>query len=464
VIKGYEQRYGIDFKETFAPVVNFRTVKVLLALAATLDLEIHQMDVKTAFLNGELEEEIYMEIPEGYHDWKTKSNTEFESEPDMVLQLQKSLYGLKQAPRVWNKSLDSFLRSLGFKRSEADHSLYLRHDAIIAVYVDDMSLFAERIETIQQLKQQLKGKYEMTDLGEMKRFLGIEITRDRKARTIRLNQERYIDEVLQRFSMENCKPMKTPLPTRSNLEVYAKDANPDDRLLYQSMLGSIMYAMLWTRPDLAYTISLLGQFSANPGPDHWNCMKHVMRYLKGSKSVELQYSGSLDSLNFHGFTDSEFAGDQVTRKSTSGHIFMMSGGAVSWASKRQSTVAASSTEAEYIATAFAAKEAIWLRQLLREVEQQFIDPKEQSKLPATMLYGDNQGSISLTKNPENHQRTKHIDVQYHFTRARVESHEIAVEYIPTADMTADILTKSLEWIKHERHMRGMGLVDQQSGN
>jgi len=398
-----------------------------------------------------------MEIPKGYSNWKT------EPEKSTVLQLQKSLYGLKQAPRVWNKSLDSFLRSLGFNRSEADHSLYLRHDAIIAVYVDDMSLFAERIETIQQLKQQLKGKYEMTDLGEMKRFLGIEITRDRKVRTIRLNQERYIDEVLQRFGMENCKPMKTPLPTRPNLEVYTEDANPDDRLLYQSMLGSIMYAMLWTRPDLAYTVSLLGQFSANPGPEHWNCMKHVMRYLKGTKFMELQYGGSSDpcSLNFHGFTDSDFAGDQATRKSTSGHVFMMSGGAVSWASKRQSTVAASSTEAEYIATAFATKEAIWLRQLLREIEQHFIDPKEQSELPVTVLYGDNQGSISLTKNPENHQRTKHIDVQYHFTRARVESHEITVEYIPTADMTADILTKSLEWVKHERHLRGMGLV---SGN
>jgi hypothetical protein len=180
-----------------------------------------------------------------------------------------------------------------------DHSLYIRHDALIAVYVDDMSLFAERIETIQQLKQQLKGKYEMTDLGEMKRFLGIDITRDRKARTIRLNQERYIDEVLQRYGMGNCKPMKTPLPAKPNLKAHTKDAagdlkahiedaDPEDRLLYQSMLGSTMYAMLWTRPDLAYTVYLLGQFSANPGPDHWNCMKHVMRYLK---SVEPQYTG-----------------------------------------------------------------------------------------------------------------------------------------------------------------------------
>ena len=185
MIKGYEQRYGIDFKETFAPAVYFRTVKVLLALAATVDLEIHQMDVKTAFLNGELEEEIYMEIPKWYYDWKASGSPEMGT----VLQLQKSLHGLKQAPRVWNKSLESFLRSLGFKRSETDHSLYLRHDANIAVYVDDMSLFAERIETIQQLKQQLKSKYEMTDLGEMKRFLGIEFTRDRKARTMRLNQE-----------------------------------------------------------------------------------------------------------------------------------------------------------------------------------------------------------------------------------------------------------------------------------
>jgi hypothetical protein len=187
-------------------------------------------------------------------------------------------------------------------------------------------------------------------------------------------------------------------------------------------------------------------------------MKHVMRYLKGTKQMGIKYDGTV-SFNFHGYSDSDWAEDRATRRSTSGNVFLMAGGAISWASKRQATVAVSSTEAEYMAAAFAAKELIWLRQLLFDLERQFIDPEEQNDLPATVLYGDNTGSNSLTRNPEHHQRTKHIDVIYHFIRERVESNEVNVIYIPTDEMTADIHTKSLPYEKHRRHVQWMGLID-----
>jgi hypothetical protein len=254
--------------------------------------------------------------------------------------------------------------------------------------------------------------------------------------------------------------MNTPLPPNIHLEPYTEETNAEDRLLYQSMLGSIMYAMLWTRPDLGYAVSLLGRFSANPGPEHWNCMKHVLRYLQRTKNMVIEYNGNTP-FNFHGFSDSDWAEDRATRRSTSGNVFLMAGGAISWASKRQATVAVSSTEAEYMAAAFAAKELIWLRQLLLELERQFIDPDERNDLPATILYGDNTGSNSLTRNPEHHQRTKHIDVIYHFIRERVESNEIDVIYIPTEEMTADLLTKALPYVNHQRHVQHMSLAEKE---
>ena len=454
VAKGYEQRYGIDFKETFAPVVNMRTDRVLLALAAALDLLIHQMDVKTAFLNGDLEEEVYMDLPEGYEE---RYNSSYCEKP--VLKLNKSLYGLKQAPRVWNKSLHVYLTSLGFKQSEADYALYIRRDGIIIVYVDDLKILARDIDAIEDIKTKLKTKYEMTDLGETKRFLGVDILRNREQKSIIISQKNYIEQILHRFGMHECKPMKTPLPPGLKLEAHTEaEATPEDRLLYQSMLGSIMYAMLWTRPDLGYAVSLLGRFSANPGSSHWNCMKHVLQYLKGTENVGIKYQGNT-AFNFHGYSDSDWAEDRQTRRSTSGNVFMMAGGAISWASKRQATDAASSTEAEYIAAAFVAKEIIWLRTLLLDLEQQCVDPTERRNPPATLLYGDNTGSNSIARNPEHHQRTKHIDVVYHFILERVETKEINVKYISTADMTADILTKSLPYEKHCRHSEQMGLID-----
>ena len=302
----------------------------------------------------------------------------------------------------------------------------------------------------------------MTNLGETKRFLGVDIERNGAKKRIRILQRTYINEVLHRYGMQDCKPMNTPLPHNIHLEPYTEsETSSEDRLLYQSMLGSVMYAMLWTRPDLGYAVSLLGRFSANPGPEHWSCMKHGLRYLQGTKDMAIEYDGTAP-FNFHGFSDSDWAEDRATRRSTSGNVFLMAKGAVSWASKRQATVALSSTEAEYMAAAFAAKELIWLRQLLLELERGFVDPEERNDLPATILYGDNQGSNSLTRNPEHYQRTKHIDVVYHFVQERVETNEINVIYIPSDDMTADALTKALPYVKHLQHTQNMGLVEREA--
>ena len=312
VAKGYEQRYGIDYTETFAPVVNFRTVRTLLALAAYLDLEVHHLDVKTAFLNADLPEDVqvYMRIPEGFDDADPKRH---------ALRLRKSLYGLKQAPRLWNKELSRFLcDELGFelKATYADYSLYVSKDIVIAVYVDDLMLLTRGIEAMKKAKQILLQRYQMTDLGEITRFIGIDIVRNRERRTIHLNQRRYCTEALQKFGLETCKLRDTPMmandPPSDSDEV---ESTSEDQLLYQSMLGQIMYAMMGTRPDLAFTLGKLGRFSKNPQARHWDAMIHVYGYLRATQSYELTYDGNDDRAHFHGYTDADYAGDIVTRRS-----------------------------------------------------------------------------------------------------------------------------------------------------
>jgi hypothetical protein len=466
VAKGYTQTYGIDYLETFSPVVKFQTLRLLLVFAVSKNFEIHQMDIKTAFLGQDLgddEEPIYMELPPGVSS---------ESEEE-ILQLHKTLYGLKQSSRILNKTLHEFFcKKLGLQRADSDHCVYFNatRSLFIMVYVDDLIVLGEP-EAVAASKKQLQTRFEMSDLGPLSYFLGIAVTRDNNG--LHLSQERYAEEILRRFQFSSCHPVSTPLSTGTKLR---KDSgallSQQDATLYRSIVGSIMYLMLATRPDLAYAVGAVSQFCSSPTLDHLTALHHILRYIRGSTHLALHltrctafepvptpavvgkpyYPKILWHSEVTGYSDSDWAGCLDSRHSTGAYIFLAGQSPVSWSSKKQATVALSSTEAEYMAITQASKEAIWLRFLLSEILN-----RQLKKLPSITIFADNQGCIALAHNPEYHARTKHVDIQHHFVREKVEGGEVSLEYTPTGVMVADCLTKALPKEKFLQHRASMGI-------
>ena len=450
VAKGYLQRYGVDYVDTYAPVARLPSIRALIAITAHHDLELHQMDVKSAYLNGDLEEEIYMEQPEGYAT---------PGQEHLVCRLQKSLYGLKQAGRTWHHKIDVALKHRGFTSLEADHCIYVRKLSdsliIIALYVDDLLIAASRLAELSLFKKDLAAQFNMEDLGEASYILGIEIQRDRTARTISIGQSNYITGLLERHNMATCNPVVTPMEkvTQTQLATATNDHNAtlEETREYQSIIGGVMYAMLCTRPDIAFAVSTLSQFASNPSALHRQALQRVLRYLRGTVHQRIIYQGEgpTDSQpELLGYSDSDW-GQRQDRRSISGYAFLLCGGAISWQSKKQKTVALSTVEAEYMATTQAAKEAIWWRSHLSGLGYDMSTP--------TTLLSDSQGSIALAQNPDEHARTKHIDIQYHFIRQHLATKTIKLLFIGTAEMAADLLTKALDRIAHCREMGLLGL-------
>jgi len=341
---------------------------------------------------------------------------------------------------------------MGYKCTEADHTVFICTGddiiTIIILYVNDFSITRNNTDQILWDKEELKKHYNMTDLGEISWILSIRVTRDCKAGWIALSQEKYIGEILECFGMSDAHPITTP--TLANEHLIKLSSPKIDAKSYQHALGTLMYPMLRTRPDLTYSVAILGQHAANPGPDHQHALEHVFRYLQATCHHQLIYQCGTDAgITLHGFTDADWGSDVNDRRSTSGYVFMLAGGAISWSSKKQSAITLSSTEAEYIAGTHAAKKVIWLRQLLSNLK--FLTSS------ATTLYIDNQSAIAITKNPEFHDRTKHIDIQYHYLRRKVEEEEIDPQYVPTEDQPADILTKGLAHEKHDKFTQMMGV-------
>ncbi|KAL2248429.1 UNVERIFIED_CONTAM: Retrovirus-related Pol polyprotein from transposon TNT 1-94 [Sesamum indicum] len=430
----FTQKEGIDYNEIFSPVVKYTTVRIILALTAHYNWELKQMDVKTAFLHGDLDENIYMCQPAGFID---------KSKPDFVCLLKKSLYGLKQSPRQWNKKFDSFMHSLKFNRSHYDHCLYFKHvhdsPIFLVLYVDDMLIASPNSHLISDLQKQLCNVFEMKDLENAKQILGMNISRNREKSSILLNQKSYISSVLKKFSMENAKPTSVPLAAYFQL---SKEQSPKtdskkakmDKIPYSNVIGSIMYLMVCTRPDIAYAISCLSRYMLNPGTPHWEALKHLLRYLRGTIDIGITFSRNSDYTQLVGFVDSNYANDRDSRKSTTSYVFTLCGACISWKSQLQHIVALSTTEAEYIATTEAFKEAIWLDGLIREIGF------SKEKL---VVFSDSQSSIQLCKNSVFHDRTKHIDVRFHFIRDIVGKDVIKLEKIKTEENPADMGTKSL---------------------
>ena len=428
VAKGYVQEQGVDFEEVFAPVTRMESVRLVIALAAQESWRLHHMDVKSAFLNGELKEEVYVKQPPGYIK---------KGEEHKVLKLHKALYGLCQAPRAWNIKLDRTLVSLGFEKSPLEHAMYKRGKGkdrlLVRIYVDDLLITGADEEEIAKFKLQMKELFKMSDLGLLTYYLGIEV--HQKPEGITLCQEAYAKKILESCSMEDCNPSHVPMEPRLKLSKRSQ-APAVDATEYRSVVGSLRY-LVNTRPDLAYSVGVVSRFMEAPTIEHWADVKQILRYIKGTTNFGCVYlrEKQKEMVELLGYSDSDLAGDIDDRKSTSGVAYFLGRSIVSWLSQKQKVVALSSCEAEYIAAATRAGQGVWLERLLGDLTDK--EPE------GVVLYVDNKSTIALSKNPVHHDRSKHIDIRYHYIRDCVEEGKIEVNYICTDDQLADILTKSL---------------------
>ncbi|KAJ9537718.1 hypothetical protein OSB04_030451 [Centaurea solstitialis] len=451
VAKGFTQTHGIDYDETFSPVAMLKSIRILMAISAYFNYEIWQMDVKTAFLNGKLTEDVYMEQPEGFKEPKN---------PNKVCKLLKSIYGLKQASRSWNLHFDERIKEFGFAKSEFEPCVYTKFSGSIVtflvLYVDDILLIGNDVPTLQSVKEWLSKCFQMKDLGEAAYILGIKIYRNRSKRLIGLSQSTYIDKVLKRFRMDESKKGFIPMQhgivlSKTQCPVSSEDQDRMKSVPYASAIGSIMYAMLCTRPDVAYSVSVTSRYQQNPGEPHWVAVKNILKYLRRTKEMFLVFGGSEDEISVTGYSDASFQTDRDDFRSQSGYVFTLNGGAISWKSSKQDTIADSTTEAEYIAACDAAKEAVWLRNFLSDlrVVASISRPID--------IFCDNSGAVAQAKEPREHHKSRHVLRKYHLIREIIGRGDVRICKIPTEDNVADPLTKPLARAKHEAHANSIGM-------
>ena len=448
VARGFSQVHGVDYEETFAPVAKFKSIRVVLAIASILKYTVHQMDVKTAFLNGDLNEDIYMNVPEGLN-----------VRPGLVCKLQKSLYGLKQSPRAWYEKLNSYLVSIQFKRCKSDNAIYTLDKGssrvIMVVYVDDLLIVTGDKRLMSDIKTQLKAKFEMSDMGPVNTYLGIQISQCEKSGSITLNQESYFQNVLKKFKMNDCNIIGTPLDVNGKLtkEMCAKSDIEKSEVIhlpYQSLIGSLMYGMVGTRPDIAFAVGVLSKYASNFGKAHWQAGKRVLRYLQGTKALPIRYKGQLEDLQLICYCDADYASDTDSRRSVTGYVVMLANAPVSWKSVQQKTVALSTMEAEYMAIGEAVREVKYLRQLMNELGCCQQGP--------TRIFSDSMSAIELAKNAKHHERSKHIDVRHHFIQECIDQGDVVLHYVNTKENVADLLTKGLSRDRTTAFLGQLGMI------
>ena len=383
------------------------------------------MDVKTAFLHAKMDKEMYINLPDG---------TEPGGAHDVFL-LNLAPYGTKQAGRLWGIKLDKELKAMGAVRSKVDPCLYTWSHPVhglvyILVYVDDLIVAGKSLDGVQAVKNSVSATFDVRDMGEVKDFIGMKVMRDRAAKTLTLSNPGHVIALLEAFGMSNSTPNKTPMVSGAKLAKTGENLLPDGNR-YAELVGSLLYLSTTTRPDIAFAVGVLSRYMACPEEDHMRAAKGVLRYLRGATRLGVAY-GTYKP--FQAYVDADWAGDVDARRSTTGFIFTLNGGPVSWASKRQSTVATSTAEAEYVAAAMATKEALWLRKLLSALG---VDGG------AVPMGEDNQACLALVNNPEATGRTKHVDVAYHMVRDYVARGDVTFYFLPSAEMPADGLTKAL---------------------
>ncbi|CAN1770862.1 Retrovirus-related Pol polyprotein from transposon TNT 1-94 [Linum perenne] len=441
VARGFTQAYGIDYEETFAPVAKLKTVRVLLSLAASLDWPLHQLDVKNAFLNGDLTEEVYMNLPPGINNPRSS----------LVCKLKKALYGLKQSPRAWFDRFTKAVKEGGYYQCQTDSTLFVKHSltgklSILIVYVDDIIITGDDSEEITALKGQLAREFEIKDLGSLKYFLGIEVTRSNQG--IVISQRKYVLDLLKDTKMTNCRPVDTPMEQNRKLS-QSKDIALVDKGNYQRLVGRLIY-LAHTRPDITFAVGVVSQHMHAPNEEHMEMVTRILRYLKGSPGKGIQFKRTT-CRDITVYTDASWAGELTDRRSTSGYCSYVWGNLVTWRSKKQNVVARSSAEAEYRAIALGICEGIWLKRILHELKIGADDPIQ--------LLSDSQSAISIVKNPVHHDRTKHVEVDRHFITDNVTRKMVQVGYVPSRQQNADILTKALSRDLFEALSDKLGLIN-----
>ncbi|CAI5481529.1 unnamed protein product [Closterium sp. Yama58-4] len=463
VAKGFMQKEKQDFNEIFAPTAKPPTLRVLLADAAVSGKFIIQMDISTAFLNGILEEDVYMTQPPGYEDGTGR-----------VCKLNKSIYGLKQAPRCWYQKLAAVLEEMGFRTSSCDESLFLKGEGeklvLFLVYVDDILLFSSSMKEIQKVQQQLMENFKCKNLGEVKYYLGMHVERDPDHRWLKLHQEKFIKELGEKYGIENERKVATPLPAEFKLVKAAEDegVEAEEQQQFQSLVGSLLYAAVHTRPDISFSVGQLARVVQNPSEEQVDAAERVVKYLNSHPSIGVQYSASaqvkqkgVEVLKEKGerlgegklfltcFTDATWASEKEDSSSVGGYICVVGGGPVSWRSKKQTETALSSVESEYMAMFHGVKEVIWLRRLLEEIGQE--------QKVATPLFCDSKGALGMARNAVLHGLNKHMRIKWHWLRKEVKRGTVHPIYIKTHQQPADFLTKRLADEPHWRCVRMSGM-------
>nr|ABA98847.1 retrotransposon protein, putative, unclassified [Oryza sativa Japonica Group] len=425
VAQGFTQVESLDFDETFAPVARIEAIRLLLAFAASKGFKLYQMDVKSAFLNGFIQEEVYVKQPPGFE------NPDF---PNHVFKLSKALYGLKQAPRAWYDRLKNFLLAKGFTMGKVDKTLFvLKHgdnQLFVQIYVDDIIFGCSTHALVVDFAETMRREFEMSMMGELSYFLRLQIKQTPQGTFV--HQTKYTKDLLRRLKMENCKPISTPIGSTAVLDP-DEDGEVVDQKEYRSMIGSLLY-LTASRPDIQFAVCLCARFQASPRTSHRQAVKRIMRYLNHTLEFRIWYSTS-SSICLSGYSDADFGGCRIDRKSTSGTCHFLGTSLIGWSSRKQSSVGQSTAESEYVAAASCCSQILWLLSTLKDYGLTF------EKVP---LFCDNTSAINIAKNPVQYSRTKHIDIRFHFLRDHVEKGDVELQFLDTKLQIADIFTEPLD--------------------
>jgi hypothetical protein len=441
VAQGYTQEEGIDYEEVFAPVARIEAIRLFLAYASFMGFTGYQMDVKSAFLYGTIDEEVYVSQPPGFED---------PQHPNKVYKVVKALYGLHQAPRKWYETLANYLMNNGFHRGKIDQTLFIRKDKgdilLVQVYVDDIIFGSTKQEMCIWFEKLMKDEFQMSSMGELTFFLGLQVQQSKEG--IFISQDKYVTEIFRKFKFTDAKSSNTPADKTTHLLLKNASGVNVDVHTYRSMIGSLMY-LTSSRPDIMFAVCACARFQVTPKTSHMTAVEKIFRYLKTYPNLGLWYPRE-SPMELITYSDSDYAGASLDRRSTTGGCQFLGCRLVSWQCKKQTMVATSTTEAEYVAATSCCAQILWLQNQLLDYGYSFMN---------TIIYIDNSSTICIIKNPVQHTKTKHIEIRHHFIRDCFEKKLINVVKIHTDDNYADLLTKGLDVGRFQYLVTGIGMLN-----